>query len=700
MIALDEKGPLLRVADLTVEYRTAAGVAVVAVDRANLSVRSGEFLGVVGESGCGKSTLLYAIARLLNAPGVITGGSVIFSGQDLVAMSEKQLRPLRWERYSVVMQSAMNALNPVLTVAEQMRDACEAHSSMSAREIARRSEEAMRLVSIDPVHLGSYPHQLSGGMRQRAMIAMALLFEPSLVIMDEPTSALDVVAQRSLMAQVKELQDRLHFAVMFVTHDMSLVRHFADRLLVMYAGQVVELGPTAAVFEAPRHPYSRGLLDAFPSLRGPRRTLMGIPGTPADLSRPPNGCRFSPRCQFAMEECASREPTLEPAGPEIWARCLLYGSAKHGGKGTDRSGEQVALPRHNAPSGGSLKGLDTTIVPLSTREGTEAELPLLETRGLTRHFRIGGSLFKPRVLHAVDDVTLTIGRREIVALVGESGSGKSTIAKLLAMTYQPTDGEVRFEGRSVSALRARRERLGYRGEVPMVFQDPFSSINGNYPVMHGILRAMKLHRSDLDRDARRQEAVRVIEAVGLVPGESMLAKYPHELSGGQRQRVGFAQALALRPKLIVADEPVSMLDVSIRIGLLNLMQKLRAEEGVSFLYITHDMGSARYIADRVIVMYAGHLVESGSAEQVLQEPRHPYTRLLLNASPDPQAPLGLIEESVGEPPRVVNPGPGCRFAPRCPLAMDACGLATPELAVTEDQRQVACFATGASTPRR
>jgi oligopeptide/dipeptide ABC transporter ATP-binding protein len=312
--------------------------------------------------------------------------------------------------------------------------------------------------------------------------------------------------------------------------------------------------------------------------------------------------------------------------------------------------------------------------------------PLLRTEGLTRHFRVG-KLFSGQVLHAVDDVNLEIGRGEIVALVGESGSGKSTIARLLARVYKPTSGEIYFEGRPLSSLRTRRDRLAYASDVPMVFQDPYSSINPAYRVSHGIKRALRLHRRGLGRP----EVDRVLGEVGLVPSGKMAVKFPHELSGGQRQRVGFAQALAFSPKLIVADEPVSMLDVSIRIGLLNLMSELRERQGVSFLYITHDVASARYIADRVLVMYAGHLVEEGPVEAVIQRPKHPYTQLLLSAVPDPRAPLGVSDAAdVGEPPKVVNPSEGCRFRPRCPYAIAECETVTPLLRPLGPARLAAC----------
>jgi oligopeptide/dipeptide ABC transporter ATP-binding protein len=316
--------------------------------------------------------------------------------------------------------------------------------------------------------------------------------------------------------------------------------------------------------------------------------------------------------------------------------------------------------------------------------------PVLRTENLTRTFRIGSGLNR-KTLHAVDDVSLSIGRREIVALAGESGSGKSTIARLLTRIYPPTSGEIYFEGKRLSAIRSRADVLRYRSDVPMVFQDPFSSINPVFRVSHGILRSLKLHRPELSQDQRVAEAERVFEIVGLTPAAEVLQRYPHELSGGQRQRVGFAQALAMRPKLIVADEPVSMLDVSIRIGLLNVMAKLRNEQDVSILYITHDLASARYVADRLIVMYAGQIAEAGPVEDVLTSPKHPYTQLLLSAVPDPKAELSV--DSItdhGEPPKVIDPTPGCRFRWRCPLAIEVCQTVTPTLLELSPGHSAAC----------
>jgi oligopeptide/dipeptide ABC transporter ATP-binding protein len=674
-------GHLLEVRQLSVAYATDSE-PVVAVDSVDLDLDSGEFLAVVGESGCGKSTLMLAIAQLLAQPAGIIGGSVTFRGREMAEMSDKQLRHIRWQEFSVVMQSAMNALNPVMTIGQQMRDACKAHGTMSREEITERATDVLRLVSIDPVHLDSYPHQLSGGMRQRSMIALALLFTPDLVIMDEPTSALDVVAQRSLMRQIKELQDRLGFATIFVTHDISLVSNFSDRVMVMYAGQVSELTRTATLFETPRHPYSRALLEAYPTVRGPKVALTGIAGAPPNMSAPPPGCRFQPRCADAMPECSAVQPPLYPLDGSV-VRCLLYKGAPAGTSSlagrSARVEDKLATLIESTPDGAAAAEPDS-----------KPEAPLLEVDGLSRYFGLRG-FWSKKTLHAVDDVSFTIGRREIVALVGESGSGKSTVARLLALVYKPDAGEIRFDGEPISRLRGRVDKLAYRGHVPMVFQDPYSSINPAYRVSHSIMRAIKLHRPDLSQSDRHAEAIRVMTAVGLSPAGEMLSKYPYELSGGQRQRVGFAQALALRPKLILADEPVSMLDVSIRVGVLNLMAELRAREDVSILYITHDLASARYVADRVIVMYAGHVVEVGPAEQVLADPRHPYTQLLLSAVPDPRAPREDSGPSdAAEPPRVINPTPGCRFEPRCPFAIDECRTVTPRLGEVAPGQLAAC----------
>jgi peptide/nickel transport system ATP-binding protein len=479
--------------------------------------------------------------------------------------------------------------------------------------------------------------------------------------MDEPTSALDVVAQRSLMGKIKELQSRIGFAVIFVTHDMSLVGNYSDRVMVMYAGQVAEAGTTEELFDRPLHPYSQGLMDAFPSIRGPRRELTGIPGRPPDLLRPPAGCRFQPRCSQAMAICTSPTSTRSETRT-CAASCTPTSRPPMQPEQPDAAGQ---VSNGAAPAGA----------------------PLLRTVGLTRHFRLGG-LFSKRVLHAVDDFDMTIGEREIVAVVGESGSGKTTVARLLALVYRPTRGQIYYRERPLQGMRSRRKLQWYRGEVAMVFQDPFSAFNPVFRISHGIMRNLALHRPDLKHGQRRQEAERVCEAVGL--NAEMLRKFPYEMSGGERQRIGFAQALAVSPKLILADEPVSMLDVSIRAGVLNLMGNLRDQEGVSILYITHDIASARYVADRIIVMYAGHLVESGPAETILGDPRHPYTQLLLSAVSDPRDRAAPVPADSGEPPKVINPSEGCRFRWRCPLAIEKCSHVTPRPSPLGAGHEVAC----------
>ena len=375
-------------------------------------------------------------------------------------------------------------------------------------------------------------------------------------------------------------------------------------------------------------------------------------------------------------------------------RCLLYkGAAGQSESLAGRSARSL-----DGPATDFVRGASPGDGP-GTGTGDGHLPPVLAVSGLTVRFKLG-AWWSKKLLHAVDDVSFTVAPREIVALVGESGSGKSTVARTLAMVYQATGGQVHFEGRALSSLARRRDKVAYRGQVPMVFQDPYSSLNPAYRVSHGIMRAIELHRPEVAKADRRAEAVRVMDAVGLHPAEQMLSRFPYELSGGQRQRVGFAQALALRPKLILADEPVSMLDVSIRVGLLNMMAALREREGVSILYITHDLASARYIADRVIVMYAGHVAEVGPTEQLLGSPRHPYTQLLLSAVPDPRAPLEQAGvPDAGEPPKVVNPAPGCLFQPRCPFAVDICREVTPALAEVAPGQFAACHVAIADARR-
>jgi ABC-type glutathione transport system ATPase component len=450
----------------------------------------------------------------------------------------------RWNEVSMVFQSAMNALNPVMTVSAQIVDVLTTHTTLTRKDAHARALELLELVGIEGARARAYPHQLSGGMRQRAVIAIALALEPDLLIMDEPTTALDVVVQQEIIQEIRDLQARLGFAILFITHDLSLMVEISRRIGVMRGGRLVETGDSTAVYRQPAHPYTKQLVEAFPAMRRAVPHVSGV-GHPA-VGR--------------------------------------------------------------------------------------AETPVVRLRRLSKVFRGGGPLHRSEVV-AVRDVDLDVARGEILALVGESGSGKSTLARMLARLELPSSGSIQINGMDVLASKGRAATLRYRGDVQMVFQDPFGSLNPAHRVRHFLDRPLALHRRDLDASGRLDQMRALMSSVELDP--ELLDRYPHELSGGQRQRVAIARALAADPRVILADEPTSMLDVSIRMGVLNLMKRLRDERGISILYITHDLASARYLADTTIVMLRGSLVEGGRSDEVMDHPRHPYTRLLLSAAPDP-----------------------------------------------------------------
>jgi len=721
--------PLLEVRGLHVDYGQGPD-ATHAVAGADLVLHRGEVLGLAGESGSGKSTLVMAATRLLRAPGVITGGEVLLHLEDgrtvdLLEAGSAELRVLRWSQISLVLQSAMNALNPVLTIRAQLTDALAAHlPDMSAKQRHARAVELLQMVGISGDRLSSHPHELSGGMRQRVMIAMALALRPQIVIMDEPTTALDVVTQREILEELKDLRDQFGFAILFITHDLSLLIEIADSLAVMYAGRLVESASAAALFRAPRHPYSLGLLSSFPPLHGARLPMTGIPGSPPDLRHLPSGCVFHPRCRFAFDRCTSEDPPLEATGTGRMAACWL----QHGDKPVP---PELALPEpalselapsELAPSEPALAERDLGApVPDRSRDRRvtqtaagaaspaaraardaapaltpdaltpdaltpdERAAPLLEARGLTKHFPVHGAATTGRrllargserlVVHAVDDVSLSLPTAHITAVVGESGSGKSTLARMLAGLITPTSGELTMAGRALP--RTQRRRRDYAKSVQMVLQDPFASLNPIHDVRYHLVRPLKVHGlagsgSDLD-----DKVAAVLDRVALAPADAFTHKYPHELSGGQRQRVAIARALAVEPRVLLADEPVSMLDVSIRLGVLNLLGDMREKEQLAILYITHDIASARYLADTIIVMYAGRVVESGTAVQVTDSPAHPYTQLLLSAAPDPERTAPVTLRGRGAPPSAVAPPSGCRFRTRCPYAMAICAEQVP-----------------------
>jgi peptide/nickel transport system ATP-binding protein len=602
--------PILNIQDLSIAYRSEAG-DVRAVRHVDLALHPGEVVGLAGESGCGKSTLAYGALRLLRAPAVITGGSVVYRGEiDVLSATAQQLRALRWREISIVFQSAMNALNPVLRVRDQLLDALEAHTTLTGDERQDRIVELIEMVGIPRARLASYPHELSGGMRQRVMIAMALAAEPEVVIMDEPTTALDVVVQREILAQIFELRERLAFSVLFITHDLSLLLEIADRVVIMYAGRVVESGTREQIHHRAAHPYTHGLLTSFPRLRGPRVKLTGIPGTPPDLRGALTGCSFIPRCAFATDACATIDMALTPVEPAHLSACPFVTSARLGDTATATATEAAGVR--------------------ATASGATA----LEAIGLEKRYRLG----RRSVVDAVAKVSLELRRGTITALVGESGSGKTTVARLLAGQESRSGGQILLDGAPIEPT-SRRGFRAYKSEVQMVFQDPFASLNPLHTVRYHLERALRLHPDRTGAEGRGidERLDELLTQVRLTPPEQFRDAFPHELSGGQRQRVAIARALAATPRVLLADEPVSMLDVSIRLGMLDLIEELRRRLHLAVLYITHDIASARYFADEILVMHAGEIVERGPAERVTQQPEHPYTQLLISSAPDPDA---------------------------------------------------------------
>jgi oligopeptide/dipeptide ABC transporter ATP-binding protein len=614
---MNQRPPLLDIRGLSIAYRSSEG-DVNAVRGVDVQLHPEKIVGLAGESGCGKSTLAYGSVRLLRPPAVITGGSVIYNGRrvaaggvDVLAASPADLRALRWREIAIVFQSAMNALNPVLRVGDQLLDAIAAHLACPADEAHARAAKMIELVGIPRARLRSYPHELSGGMRQRVMIAMALAVEPEVVIMDEPTTGLDVVVQREILRQVFELKAALGFAVLFITHDLSLLLEIADQVLIMYAGRVVEAASTELLRTRPAHPYTRGLLSSFPRLRGPRQKLSGIPGSPPDLRGTVPGCPFIPRCRFASDACREVEMTLLPAvgvGQDQLTACPF---------------DTAGAPRTNGHH------------PVKEASGRELGAPVLEAVGLGKQYRLGRSS-KAATVNAVDDVSFALYEGAVVALVGESGSGKSTIAKLLAGQEKPSAGRVLLAGQEIEPWNRRNFRA-YKNTVQLVFQDPFASLNPLHTVRYHLQRALSVHSPRTGRPANTTEVDHLLEQVRLTPASKFRGAYPHELSGGQRQRVSFARALAARPRVLLADEPVSMLDVSIRLEILDLIHELRNTLNLAVLYITHDIASARHFADEILVLNAGRVVERGPAEQLTQSPAHAYTQLLIASSPDPDS---------------------------------------------------------------
>ncbi|MCW2761506.1 MAG: oligopeptide/dipeptide transporter, ATPase subunit [Marmoricola sp.] len=661
---------LLEVRDLRTEIDT--GHAVVRpVDGVTLHVDAGEVVGLVGESGSGKSMTGMSIMGLLPQGGRVASGSISFDGRELTGLGEREMRGVRGAQVGMVFQDPMSSLNPTMTIGRQIAEAVKLHRNVGRRAATQRTLEVLGLVGMPrPAdRLDDYPHQLSGGMRQRVMIAMALAAEPSLLIADEPTTALDVTIQAQILDLLVNLRERLDMGVLLVTHDMGVIAERADRVLVMYAGRIVESGPTAALFAEPRHPYTEALLASIPKLDQDRNEkLQSIPGQPPDLANPPEGCRFASRCRYATDLCRDQDPVLEPAEPGHAHACFFPRSAAN--RELIQARVRGAVTEHE---------VETTGTPLVQLEDVHKEFPL------------SGGLFRgaSRAVHAVSGVSLEVRTGETFALVGESGCGKTTLGRMIVSLERPTAGSISFDGvamssQSGSALRARRR------DVQLVFQDAASALDPRMTVGASLSEPLRIQGIG-DRNSRQARVLELLDQVGLPTGAAR--RRPHEFSGGQRQRIGIARALALQPRLVVADEPVSALDVSVQSQVLNLMKSLQEELGLTYVVISHDLSVVKYLADRVGVMYLGKLVEVGRADQVYEKPAHPYTDLLLKAIPEPDPadrPQGAKELPAGELPSAIDPPSGCRFRTRCPLAQEICATTEPPLQLMVTGQQAAC----------
>ena len=531
----------LSIRNLNVNYIT-SGTPVHAVKDVSFDIQKGEIFGLVGESGSGKSTVAQAILRTLAPPAIITGGEILLNDRDILSMSHKEVLQFRWQEISIVMQSPLNALNPVLSVRKQILDVLYTHRGLSKNQAGQRIRELFDLIDISYDRLDSFPHELSGGMRQRIVLAIALALMPPIIIMDEPTTALDVIVERDILFKVLELRKELGFTILFITHDLNLILEFSDRLAVMLKGELIETGNVAQIGAGGQHAYTKKLIGALPSTGGKRK------------------------------------------------------------KGL--------LPQ-----------------PKSIDFG---EKPLLEVQNLNKDFILSGFL-RPKILRAVKDVSFEIFPGEIVGLVGESGSGKSTIARLITRLIPPTSGSIKLDGVDILKSERRTASLKYRRKVQMIFQDPFGSLNSVHTVFHHLARPIIRHRLVPKSDLYKY-IIDILENVELTPGALFADKFPHEMSGGERQRVAIARVLSLQPDLIVADEPTSMLDVSIRLDILKILANLRIKKNVAILFITHDLASARYLADRIIVLQNGSQVENGYSEDLIQSPQHVYTKQLIAAA--------------------------------------------------------------------
>ncbi|MGR3805716.1 dipeptide ABC transporter ATP-binding protein [Marinibacterium profundimaris] len=670
---------LLNIDGLTLDFRTNRG-RVKALRDISFPVRRGRILGIVGESGSGKSTVLWSILGLLAGNAEITSGRIDFGENDLLRMDAEAQRAVRGEQISVVFQDPMTSQIPVLPYARQMSDILY-RRSMSGADKRRAAIDMLRRVGIpDPERrVDAYPHEFSGGMRQRAGIAMSMLTGPNLLLADEPTTALDVTMEAQMIGLMRGLRDDFDTTIVVVSHNLGLIAEMCDDVVVMYAGEVVETGEVHDIFHNARHPYTRALLECDPArIEDVSRKLPVIPGDIPDLTKPLSGCIFADRCQRAKPECATIAPPLVARGTGV-ARChLLEGPLADASWPPPASVMTVA---------GDLGG------PAPVRTGA-GEAPLLEVSDLNVRFRTMGPIrarmkgVSDPFVDAVLDVSLDVKPGETLALVGESGSGKTTLGRTILNLQAAAGGAVRYDGNQILGMAESRFKP-LRRDMAMMFQDPVGSLSPRKSVRALITEPLVIHGAEgRDLDA---EAERLADMVRLP--HSFLARYPHELSGGQARRVGVARALALNPRLIVADEPTAGLDVSVQGEILNLMADLQAEHGLSYLIITHNLPVVRHIADRIAIMYLGRIVEDGPAAEVFARPAHPYTRALVEGvpQPDPDRRRPQTATIEGEVPSLMRRPKGCDFATRCPLARDACRAAKPEHRQIAPEHRHACL---------
>lgn len=685
--------PLLEVRGLRTCFRTAGGI-VRSVDGVDLTIGRGETLGVVGESGCGKSVTALSIMRLVpSPPGEICGGEILFEGSNLLEKTEVEMCGIRGKDISMVFQEPMTSLNPVHTCGRQIAEAIRVHQGLSREEAVREAVEILNRVGIpEPKRrAGEYPHQLSGGMRQRVMIAMALSSRPKLLIADEPTTALDVTIQAQILDLMRKLKSEFGMAMMLITHDLGVVAEMADRVLVMYAGKVVEEADVRSLFGHSRHPYTAGLLRSVPQISDSHNRLATIEGTVPSAKSMPAGCRFHPRCEFAMDVCREKEPPLVRVGQSQMVACWLAGEralatvASISLSTARGAGGSASVAGATGASGGVGAG-GTSV---AAGAGDSGDL-LLIADGLKKHFPVGRKGLGARstaVVRAVDGVSLSVRRGETLGIVGESGCGKTTLGRMFVRLSEPDAGRIVFDGKDVTSMRPEELRR-LRRDIQIVFQDPYASLNPRLTVGRIVGEPFEVHEA-IKRSEIREKVRNLLDIVGLSPDH--VDRYPHEFSGGQRQRIGIARAIALNPKMIVCDEPVSALDVSVQAQILNLLSDLRDQFGLSYVFIAHGLAVVKHISDRVAVMYLGKIVELAPSDEIYRNPLHPYTQALMSAipvpDPDSQTERVLLE---GDVPSPINIPPGCRFNTRCRYAAPECRKAEPDLVDAGSGHFVAC----------